>query len=412
MKAASLLKVFLLTLLACVGIAASLQTGGAVLARTARQARLTGNLATQNSDWTMFNQSQLRLNKYETRLNTSNVSKLSLAWSNKISKTATGGPLMESVVANGIFYTTSPNLYNNSLDALNEKSGKLIWQKTLSGAPMNGEYYLAVANGLVYINDGSRAEAYNATTGSRVWSKSISPEYAMDLKYGVLYIESSLGFPVGQSSLYALNPATGHTIWSVVLSQNLTSRSPAIENGVIYVGAVDGTLLALNSSTGKTLWTAFLGQNNAIVTAPVTNNGAVYVEGVSTGLFAFNATTGKQLWFAPSDPYVGSPALAHGLIYLADTYGPLKAYNENTGKLVWQSAAIVDSSYSPLVANGVVYASPRSGGVVALNAQTGKTLYLYKNNPYQGQNYSSAIVSNGMVFFELSNGYTYALTLK
>jgi outer membrane protein assembly factor BamB len=82
------------------------------------------------------------------------------------------------------------------------------------------------------INDGSYAEAYNAATGTKVWSRSILPWYAMVIVNGVVYVQSGLGYPNGQSSVYALDAQTGQTIWNVVLQQNLSSASPAVANGV------------------------------------------------------------------------------------------------------------------------------------------------------------------------------------
>ena len=42
----------------------------------------------------------------------------------------------------------------------------------------------------------------------------------------------------------------------------------------------------------------------------------------------------------------------------------------------------------------------------------GKILYRYTNNPSQGQSYSSTVVANGMLFFNMAYGYTDALKLK
>ena len=422
MKHSHLFKLLsLLSLLTCFFGTASLLSGQAAFARAGQHNQPgVSRSTTTNSDWTMFDFHHSRFNANEQTLSTANVSHLSLAWSITPSTTAVGGPGTEMVVANGIVYTTSPNATSNSsLDALNEQTGKFLWQRVLPSrnGPGGGRYYLAVANGLLYINDGSYAEAYNAATGTKIWSRSIVPYYAMAIVNGVVYVQSGLGYPNGQSSVYALNAQTGSTLWNVVLQQDLNSASPAVANGVVYVGAVDGTLLALNASTGKTLWTASLGTNNAIVTAPVVDNGAVYVEGDSVGLFAFNANTGKRLWFAPSDPYGGSPAVAYGKVYLTEGVGAIQAYNETTGKLVWQQPpsgnnVLTDTLYSATVANGVVFASANGGGPIAFDATTGNLLYRFNNNPSQGQSFSSTVVANGMLFFNMAYGYTDALKVK
>ena len=420
MKHSHLFKLLpLLSFLTCFFGIASLLSSQAVFAKAGQHNQPGVSWSTvTNSDWTMFDFHHSRFNANEHTLSTANVSHLSLAWSIKPSTTALGGPLTEMVVANGIVYTTSPNATSNdSLDALNEQTGKFLWHHILpSSGAVGGRYYLTVVNGLLYINDGSYAVAYNAATGTKIWSRSIVPWYAMVVVNGVVYVQSGLGYPNGQSSVYALNAQTGTTLWNVVLQQDLHSASPAVANGIVYVGAVDGTFLALNASTGKTLWKASLGTNNAIITAPVVDNGAVYVEGDSVGLFAFNASTGKRLWFAPSDPYGGSPAVAYGKVYLTEGIGAIQAYNETTGKLVWQQPpnnnTLTDTLYSATVANGVVFASANNGGPIAFDATTGKLLYRYNNNPYQGQNDSSSVVANGMLVFNMAYGYTDALKLK
>ncbi len=320
MKRSHLFKVFsLLALLACFLGTVSAISHHAVFAQTAQLTLSVGSRpAAASSDWTMFNVHHSRFNAGEKTLSPSNVSDLSRAWSVAPSKNLEGGTSAELAVANGMVYTASPNsIPYNSLEALNEQTGKVLWQRGLVSRD-GGQYDLAVVDGLVYINDGPYAEAYNAATGTPVWSRNIAPEYAMVIDNGVVYVQSNLGYPKGQSSVYALNAKTGRTLWDVVVQQRLSSASPAVANGIIYVGAIDGTLLALHASNGTTLWKAFLGTNNAIVTAPVVDNGAVYVEADSTGIFAFNAQTGKRLWFAPSDPYASSPAVAYGMVYVIE----------------------------------------------------------------------------------------------
>ena len=398
----------MLALLTCVLGSAVFVSTGAVFAQGERPPTPEeGSTPLTTSDWTMFDFHHSRFNASEQRLSRTNVSQLSLAWSH-----ATGtGTTTEMVVASGIVYTTSPNTTTNAfLDALSEQTGQLLWQRALPSrnGPIGGRYYLSVADGLVYLNDGAFAEAYTAATGTPVWSRAIDPLYAMVIQDGVLYVQSMLGSPQGQSSMYALNAHTGKTLWSVILAQNLYSSSPTVADGTVYIGDVDGTLIALNATNGQTRWTASLGTNTAIITAPVVNNGLVFVEGDSTGLFAFSARTGKQRWFVPSDPYTGSPAVAYGMVYVPE--GQMQAYNEQTGKLVWHTTG-TDLDYAATVANEVVYASASNGGTIAFAAQTGKVLYTYNNMPYQGQNNSSSIIADGMVFFTLAYGYTDALKL-
>ena len=53
--------------------------------------------------------------------------------------------------------------------------------------------------------------------------------------------------------MYALNATTGAKLWSYTTGE-LVDSSPAVANGVVYVGSYDHNVYALNASTGALLW--------------------------------------------------------------------------------------------------------------------------------------------------------------
>ena len=67
-------------------------------------------------------------------------------------------------------------------------------------------------------------------------------------------------------TLYALNASTGAMLWSYSPSEALTS--PAVANGVLYVGSGDGNVYALNASTGAKLW-SYSTWNSAVPRPPL-----------------------------------------------------------------------------------------------------------------------------------------------
>ena len=50
--------------------------------------------------------------------------------------------------------------------------------------------------------------------------------------------------------------------------------SPAVANGVVYVGSDDGNVYALNAATGAKLWSYATGK---LESSPAVANGVVYV---------------------------------------------------------------------------------------------------------------------------------------
>jgi outer membrane protein assembly factor BamB len=61
--------------------------------------------------------------------------------------------------------------------------------------------------------------------------------------------------------------------------------SPAVANGVVYVGSFDSNVYALNASTGAKLWSYYIG--GEVYSSPAVANGVVYVGRHNHKLFAF-----------------------------------------------------------------------------------------------------------------------------
>ena len=61
-------------------------------------------------------------------------------------------------------------------------------------------------------------------------------------------------------NVYALNASTGAKLWSYTTGGYVDS-SPAVANGVVYIGSDDGNVYALNASTGAKLWSFTTGDS-------------------------------------------------------------------------------------------------------------------------------------------------------
>ena len=60
--------------------------------------------------------------------------------------------------------------------------------------------------------------------------------------------------------------------------------SPAVANGIVYVGSVNDTLYALNATTGALLWSYTTG--NWIYSSPTVANGVVYIGSYDYNVYA------------------------------------------------------------------------------------------------------------------------------
>jgi outer membrane protein assembly factor BamB len=206
-------------------------------------------------------------------------------------------------------------------------------------------------------------------------------------------------------------PSNGQLKWSYTITGYVGS-SPAVVNGVVYVGSNDYNVYALNATTGAKLWNYTTGGN--VESSPAVANGVVYVGsgiyGSNGNVYALNATTGVKLWsYTTRSEVYSSPAVVNGVVYVGSTYPDCNVYalNATTGAKLWNYSTGVRSVYSsPAVANGIVYVGSEDGNLYALNATTGAKLWNYTTgNPV----FASPTVVNGVVYVGCDNGNVYAL---
>jgi outer membrane protein assembly factor BamB len=251
---------------------------------------------------------------------------------------------------------------------------------------------------------------WSYTTDDEVYS---SPAVAD----GVVYVGSADGF------VYAFDALTGDLIWSRDLGYPVYS-SPAVADGVVYVGCDDNYVYALDATNlGVILW-RFMTYDD-VESSPAVADGVVYVGSVDGYVYALDATTGLQIWNYQtwnSDsplPVYSSPAVVDGVVYVGCDNGYVYALDAtNLGALLWRyvtwNQGSPSSVYSsPAVADGIVYVGCDDGYVYALDATTndpaGHLIWKYSTG---GAVDSSPAVADGVVYIGSEDGYLYALDAK
>ena len=220
---------------------------------------------------------------------------------------------------------------------------------------------------------------------------------------GVVYVGSY------DFSLHALDAATGRPLCSAPTGFDIDG-SPAVVDGVVYVGSDDFNFYAVNAVTGKQIWMVKTGFD--VSSSPTVAGGVVYVgssalqpvvEGV---LYAINAKTGATIWKAVTGGQIlySSPAIANGIVYVGATDANLYAFDAATGRRLWSAATGGAIEYSsPALANGVVYVG--SDKLYAFNAATGQPIW---SAVTAGSINSSPAVAGGIVYAGSLDGFLYA----
>jgi len=180
-------------------------------------------------------------------------------------------------------------------------------------------------------------------------------------------------------------PALGRA-WSGATAGAVNS-SPAVANGVVYVGSADGKLyaFAVGCATGggtcAPIWTAATG--GAIDSSPSTSGNHVFVGSADGKLYAFAvgcATGGgtcTPLWTGATGGAIhSSPTVDNGVVYIGSSDGKLYAFDAAgaTGcsarvcTPLWTGATGAAIESSPAAANGVAYVGSDDGKLYAFAA--------------------------------------------
>ena len=221
---------------------------------------------------------------------------------------------------------------------------------------------------------------WSYTTGSNVSS---SPA----IVNGIVYVGSY------DHNVYALYANNGTKLWNYTTG-GIVSSSPAVANGIVYVKSdwPEYNLYALNATTGAFIW-KFLTVNGDV--SPTVVDDVIYA-GYGSLFYAINATTGTQLWNTTKNSVYTTPAVANGVIYFGSDDHNVYALDANNGTQLWNHTGGSSNAYSsPAVSNGVVYIGSNLGPLYALNATTGADEWQFSG--YYGQ--SSPAVANGVVYF-------------
>ncbi|HUR96380.1 MAG TPA: PQQ-binding-like beta-propeller repeat protein [Gemmatimonadales bacterium] len=230
---------------------------------------------------------------------------------------------------------------------------------------------------------------------------------------------------------YASPPLTrfGGVQWRVQTGGPVQS-SPAVVDGVVYVGSGDGNLYALDARTGTQRWKFAAGR--AVTASPAVSGGLVFIGSRDGAYFAVEAATGRQRWrietgpdaplawgFESGDLYTSSPAVAQGLAVLGGSDGQVYAVDAATGAVRWRFRTGGRVRSSPAVSGGRVYVGSMDGTLYALELASGRPVWRFDTEGHTLESgkfgfdrrtiQSSPAVAEGRVFVGSRDGHLYAV---
>ena len=289
----------------------------------------------------------------------------------------------------GMFVQTA----KGRLFSLGLRNGKQIWNRSIT-APVAASPTID-AQRVYTVSLGSQSvSAFRRRDGQRVWTHPIGArsESSPVLIDGVLYLGAEDG------SLMALRSATGRQIWRRDVGGAIKG-SPAYSGGLLVVGSYDGHVSAWNAATGRRRWrTAGLGRQltgGQFYSTPTIAYGRVYIGSTDHRVYSIVAATGRIAWTAGTGDWVyAGPAAIHGTILLGSYDGWFYAFNARTGARRWRFNAHARISGSATVVANIVYFSTFGNGTFGLDVDTGRQRW----RRHQGR-YSPVVATREDFFF-------------
>jgi outer membrane protein assembly factor BamB len=237
----------------------------------------------------------------------------------------------------------------------------------------------AVAYQLDPAHDGYQTDDPISAPLSQAWSVTLPGAVSYPLIVnGVVYVTASVSSGYG-TTLYAIEQATGATLWSHALGGTYNFSGLAYDAGQVFTVNFGGQLTAFNASTGATDWGVTLPGQTSFTSPPTAANGYVYVGGAGSGgtLYAVFETSGALAWSAAvENGDHSSPAVSATGVYVSYACDQDYDFNPSTGAQIWHYAGSCEGGggKTPVLAGGDIFGRDSVSGDVMLSAAGGGDL--------------------------------------
>lgn len=221
------------------------------------------------------------------------------------------------LVQDGVVYTgTGGGLFV----ALNATDGSERWRFDDGQDFINT--FPALDNGVIYVGGPQSVRAIDATTGTLVWeSRTDGQVRGAAVDNGVVYA------PTAPGSVYALNEADGHQLWTQTFNEAAPGLSVAVSGGMVVAGFGTGGMMGLDAASGKVVWQT--PDSGGVTTASKVSiaNGIAYAYfGPRKGILALDVKTGQERGFGATEEIRMPSSIVDGVLYAGSGVGIAYAF--------------------------------------------------------------------------------------
>jgi eukaryotic-like serine/threonine-protein kinase len=243
-------------------------------------------------------------------------------------------------LANDTLYITG---YNGSVAAVAASDGSERWRHKVGdrviGAPLAlGETVYAGTDGgaLVALDRATGTERWRTTAGNQIWASPVTDG-------STIFVAAMNG------TVTAFNP-DGSERWRTKVAGGAIAGTPALVDGVLYLGSYDKRLYAVDAATGEPRWQSG-SAGNWFWTEPLIDGDTVLAGSLDGHVYAFDRQTGEERWRAAVDaPVRARLAVSNGVLVVPTGDGRLWGLRRASGEQAWQPVVVGGKLYTDLTA--------------------------------------------------------------
>ena len=212
---------------------------------------------------------------------------------------------------------------------------------------------------------------------------------------GLVYVGSS------DANVYAIDLATGQQLWAY-RTADAVEATPCVVGGSVFVGSSDSFLYALDAKDGSLKWKyetegEILGATNW-TRSPNSEQILILVGSYDNKLYCVDSANGELVWMYETDSYInGSPAVGEGKTAFGGCDALIHVLSVTDGSEVTQIDAGSYIAASAALLEGQVYVGNYDNAFIKADIAAGKIIWEYTEGdcPF----FSSPAVGESVVVF-------------
>jgi len=254
----------------------------------------------------------------------------------------------------------------------------VLWKTNID----NLHSYISAFNGMVFVCSDTSVFALDPETGETIWATQIEMVGTWPIVYK---IDSAHMIVEGT----CLDPQTGDVLWT----SNSFCADTGLYNNQVYspkekmfyiknLSYIEAWNFTDPSNPPVFEWETYIPGSGRVGIGLTYGDGKIFPGSFQTMQFALDAKTGKVLWTTLTKaPMIFSGSYSDGMFVRGGTDdNTMYCFNATTGEIVWTYTPATDGYFTAgcAIAYGMVYEPNKDGNVYAIDLETGELVWRYQ----------------------------------